>query len=129
MDLGIKSLAVLSTREVVSNPRHFDGALRALRRAGRQASRRRGPDRRLRTAPSNRWRKTKARVAALHTRVANARRDGLHKLSTRLVGVPGHGHREGRRTSSHQAVICRVPGPHRVHSSSVPRHATTRWSR
>ena len=82
VDLGIKSLAVLSTREVVSNPRHFDGALRALRRAGRQASRRRGPDRRLRTAPSNRWRKTKARVAALHTRVANARRDGLHKLST-----------------------------------------------
>jgi putative transposase len=37
------------------------------------------------TAPSNRWRKAKARVAALHTRVANARRDGLHKLSTRLV--------------------------------------------
>jgi putative transposase len=32
-----------------------------------------------------RWRKAKARVAALHVRVANARRDGLHKLSTRLV--------------------------------------------
>ncbi|MGH7748745.1 MAG: RNA-guided endonuclease InsQ/TnpB family protein, partial [Candidatus Dormibacteria bacterium] len=38
-----------------------------------------------RTAASNRWRKTTTRVAALHTRVANARRDGLHKLSTRLV--------------------------------------------
>jgi len=85
VDLGIKSLAVLSTGEVVPNPRHFDGALRALRRAGRQASRRRGPDRRTRTVPSNRWHKTKARVSALHTRVANARRDGLHKLSTRLV--------------------------------------------
>ena len=34
---------------------------------------------------SNRWRKTKERIAALHTRVGNARRDGLHKLSTRLV--------------------------------------------
>ena len=67
------------------NPRHLDCALRALRRAGRQASRRRGPDRRTRTEPSNRWRKTKARVSALHTRVGNARRDGLHKLSTRLV--------------------------------------------
>jgi putative transposase len=85
VDLGIKSLAVLSTGQVVPNPHHLDCALRALRRAGRQASRRRGPDRRTRTAPSNRWRKTKARVAALHTRVANARRDGLHKLSTRLV--------------------------------------------
>ena len=85
VDLGITSLAVLSTGEVVPNPRHLDGALRALRRAGRQASRRRGPDRATRTEPSNRWHKTKARVSALHTRVANARRDGLHKLSTRLV--------------------------------------------
>jgi putative transposase len=84
-DLGIKSLAVLSTGQVVPNPRHLDGALRALRRTQRQASRRRGPDRRTRTVPSNRWRKTKARISALHTRVSNARRDGLHKLSTRLV--------------------------------------------
>ena len=85
VDLGIKSLAVLSTGQVVSNPRHLDAALTALRRVQRQASRRRGPDRATRTVGSNRWAKTKARVAALHTRVANARRDGLHKLSTRLV--------------------------------------------
>ena len=85
MDLGIKSLAVLSTGQVVPNSRHLDGALGALRCAGRQASRRGGPDRRIRTAPSNRWRKTKERIAALHTGVGNARRDGLHKLSTRLV--------------------------------------------
>ena len=85
VDLGITSLAVLSTGEVVPNPRHRDAALTALRRVQRQASRRRGPDRATRTVGSNRWHKTKARVAALHTRVANARRDGLHKLSTRLV--------------------------------------------
>jgi putative transposase len=85
IDLGIKSLAVLSTGETVPNPHHLDGALTALRRTQRQASRRRGPDRRTRTVPSNRWRKTKARVSALHTRVGNARRDGLHKLTTRLV--------------------------------------------
>lgn len=85
VDLGIKSLAVLSTGEVVPNPRHLDGALAALRRTQRQASRRRGPDRRTRQVPSHRWRKAKVRVAKLHTRVADARRDGLHKLSTRLV--------------------------------------------
>jgi putative transposase len=85
VDLGITSLAVLSTGQVVPNPRHLDRALRALRRTQRQVSRRRGPDRRTRTVPSNRWRKTKARVSALHTRVCNARRDGLHKLSTHLV--------------------------------------------
>jgi putative transposase len=85
VDLGITSLAVLSTGQVVPNPRHLDRALRALRRTQRQAARRRGPDRHTRTVGSSRWRKTKARVAALHTRVGSARRDGLHKLSTRLV--------------------------------------------
>ena len=85
VDLGITSLAVLSTGQVVPNPRHLDAALRALRRIQRQAARRRGPDRHTRTEPSNRWRKTKARVSALHTHGGNARRDGLHKLSTRLV--------------------------------------------
>jgi putative transposase len=85
VDLGIKSLAVLSTGEVVPNPRHLDIALRTLRRWQRQAARRTGPDRRTRQAPSARWRRTQARITRLHTRVANARRDGLHKLSTRLV--------------------------------------------
>ena len=85
VDLGIKSLAVLSTGEVVPNPRHLDGALTALRRAQRKCARRRGPDRRTRVDPSNRWRKAKARVSALHTRVANQRRGGLHQLTTRLV--------------------------------------------
>jgi len=85
VDLGIKSLAVLSTGEVVPNPRHLDGGLTALRVAQRRCSRRRGPDRRTGAIPSNRWRKAKARVTALNTKVANARRDGLHKLTTRLV--------------------------------------------
>jgi putative transposase len=85
VDLGIKSLAVLSTGEVVPNPRHLDGALRELRRLQRQAARRTGPDRRTRRAPSARWRATQARINRLHAHVANARRDGLHTLSTRLV--------------------------------------------
>ena len=39
--------------------------------------------------PSQRWRKTQARIARLHTAVRNARRDGLHKLTTRLVREHG----------------------------------------
>jgi len=85
VDLGIKSLAVLSTGKAVPNPRHLDRSLVALRRAQRTLSRRRVPDRRTRQVPSNRWHKAKARVTALHTRVANQRRDGLHKLTSRLV--------------------------------------------
>jgi len=89
VDLGVKSLAVLSTGEVVPNPRHLEVAQRELRRMQRRASRRRGPDKRTRAAPSARWRKTQARITRLHAKVASARRDGLHKLSTRLTSTYG----------------------------------------
>jgi putative transposase len=85
VDLGVKSLAVLSTGEVIANPRHLEIAHRELRRLQRQAARRVGPDRRTRQVPSARWRQTQARIAKLHAAVANARRDGLHKFTTRLV--------------------------------------------
>lgn len=89
VDLGIKSLAVLSTGEVIDNPRRLDVALRRLRRLQRQASRRQGPDKRTNATASGRWRATQARIARLHTAVGNARREGLHKLSSRLVRTYG----------------------------------------
>src|ERR1700716_4156896 len=89
VDLGVKSLAVLSTGEIIANPRHLEVAQRELRRLQRQASRRIGPDKRTRQVPSQRWRTTQARIAKLHTAVANARRDGLHKLTTRLARTHG----------------------------------------
>jgi putative transposase len=85
----VTSLAVLSTGEVIANPKHLEIAQRELRRLQRQAARRRGPDTRIRQQPSNRWRKTQARIARLHTAVANARRNGLHQLTTRLVREHG----------------------------------------
>jgi putative transposase len=85
VDLGISQLATLSTGEQVPNGRRLDGALRRLRRAQRVMARRRGPDRRTRQEPSRRWRKAKARVDRIHTRVANLRRDDIHQLTGRLV--------------------------------------------
>jgi putative transposase len=85
VDLGVKSLVVLSTGEVIPNPKHLEVAQRELRRLQRQAARRVGPDRRTGQRPSSRWRTTQARIARLHTAVANSRRDGLHKLTTGLA--------------------------------------------
>jgi putative transposase len=86
VDLGVKDLAVLSTGEKVPNPKRLAAAQRKLRRLQRQAARRTGPDRRTKQVPSKRWHTTQQQVAKLHTQVGNARRDGLHQLSTRLVG-------------------------------------------
>ncbi|MFI7281066.1 IS607 family element RNA-guided endonuclease TnpB [Micromonospora chersina] len=89
VDVGIAHLAVLSTGELVPNPRHLGGAQHRLRSLGRALSRKVGPDRRTGQRPSNRWRRTQQRLARAHARVANLRRDGLHKLTTRLAREHG----------------------------------------
>jgi putative transposase len=89
VDLGVKHLAVLSTGEQIPNPRQLETALRKLRRLQRQAARRVGPDRRTGQQPSHRWRRSRAKITRVHTTVANARRDGLHQLSTRLATTHG----------------------------------------
>ena len=47
------------------------------------------PATRTRRPASNRWRRAADRLPRLHARVANLRRDGLHKLTTRLTGEYG----------------------------------------
>jgi putative transposase len=85
VDVGITNLAVLSTGELVRNPRHLDGAQRRLRALGRALARKLGPDRRTGRRPSHRWQRAANRLGRAHARVANLRRDGLHKLTSRLA--------------------------------------------
>ncbi|MFC9834646.1 RNA-guided endonuclease InsQ/TnpB family protein [Rhodococcus sp. NPDC127530] len=85
VDVGVKHLAVLSTGEMIENPKHARKHAKRLRRLGRRASRWVGPDRRTAQEPSRRWLRTQEQIRAVHTRIADARRDHLHKLTTRLV--------------------------------------------
>jgi len=89
VDLGIKTLAVLSAGDEIPNPRHMPGALRKLRRLSRALSRKQGPDRRTRREPSGRWRRASAALGKAQGRVADQRKDGLHKLTTRLAAEFG----------------------------------------
>jgi len=83
VDVGVKYLAVLSTGEQVPNPKHLSRWQRRQARLQAELARRRGPARGK--APSRRWKATKARLGKTHARVAQARSDGLHKLTTRLA--------------------------------------------
>jgi IS605 OrfB family transposase len=89
VDVGIRHLAVLSTGELVPNPRHLAGARTRLRMLGRALSRKIGPDRRTGARPSKRWERAASRLGRAYARVANLRRDGLHKLTTRLAREHG----------------------------------------
>jgi putative transposase len=89
VDLGVKTLAVLSTGEHVPNPRHLATAQRKVRRLSRQMARRQGPDQRPGQRPSNRWKRTSAALAKAHGKVADQRRDSRHKLTTMLASSYG----------------------------------------
>jgi putative transposase len=77
IDVGLKSLAALSSGELIETPRPLRANLAKLRRLQRHAARQ--------VKGSQRQRKTYRQVARLHEKVANQRADHLHKLSTRLV--------------------------------------------
>jgi putative transposase len=87
VDVGICNLAVLSTGQVIANPRALEHAQRRLRRLNRQLARRygpRAPDGTLRT-PSIGWQESQRRLGRAHAQIAQVRRDSLHKLTTRLA--------------------------------------------
>ncbi|MEO6085993.1 MAG: hypothetical protein ABIQ18_23070 [Umezawaea sp.] len=54
---------------------------------------------------------TQACIATLHTAVANARRDGLHQLSTRLVRAHGTVMIENPRIARAAGTATGRPGP------------------
>ncbi|GHO47302.1 hypothetical protein KSX_54650 [Ktedonospora formicarum] len=76
-DLGLTSFVVLSDGEVVGNPRFFHKDEKRLAKAQRRHARKR--------KGSKNREKTRLKVARLHARIADRRRDFLHKLSTRLI--------------------------------------------
>lgn len=77
VDAGIASLFTFSTGEKISNPRYEKRDRARLAKAQRALSRK---DK----GSSNRA-KARLKVARIHARIADRRRDHLHKLSTRLV--------------------------------------------
>ncbi|MFF0095347.1 RNA-guided endonuclease InsQ/TnpB family protein [Streptomyces canus] len=77
LDAGITSLVTLSTGEKVDNPKHEKRDRARLARAQRELSRK--------AKGSANREKARRKVARVHARIADRRRDFLHKLSTQLV--------------------------------------------
>lgn len=77
VDVGLKDVAVLSTGEKIANPRHLARSERRLKHAQRNLSRKQ--------KGSKNREKARLKVAREHARIADQRRDGLHKLTTRLI--------------------------------------------
>lgn len=78
VDVGLNHLLTLSTGEKIANPRHERKDRARLALAQRRLAKKAKGD------GANRC-KARRRVAKIHARIADRRRDHLHKLTTRLV--------------------------------------------
>ena len=98
VDVGLTRLATLSTGETAANARPLQTSLRSLRRLQRRLDRQRRAnnpgnylaDGSVKAGPkmwakSGRMVRTEQRIAKLHARVANLRREQAHQLTTALV--------------------------------------------
>jgi putative transposase len=77
VDAGITTLITLSTGEKVANPHHERRDRQRLAKAQRQVARKQ--------KGSNNRAKARTKAARVHAKIADRRRDFLHKLTTRLV--------------------------------------------
>lgn len=77
VDLGVTSLVALSTGEKVANPKGFRAKYRKLKQVQKALSRKQ-------KGSNNRY-KARLKVAKVHQKISDARKDFLHKLTTRLV--------------------------------------------
>ncbi len=77
VDLGTESLVTLSTGEKVGNPRWFENEYERLRREQQKLSRK--------EKGSNNWERQRKRIAKVHQRIQDRRKDFIDKLTTRLV--------------------------------------------
>jgi putative transposase len=77
VDAGITSLLALSTGEKITNPKHEQVDRDALATAQRRLSKK--------TEGSKNRAKARLKVARIHARIADRRRDHLHKLTTRII--------------------------------------------
>ena len=83
IDLGVETLATLSDGRKIGNPRHLKKYERKLAREQRRLSRRKGA--RRDEKPIDRYLKQRKRVARIHAKIADARTDALHKVTTMLA--------------------------------------------
>ena len=77
IDLGLKDFAILSSGDKIDNPRVLKSLVNEYRRLAKSLSRK--------VRGSSNYQKAKLKLARFHERVANIRKDFLHKLSTKLI--------------------------------------------
>lgn len=87
IDLGLENFAILSTGEKIGNRRFFNQLSKKLAKEQKILSRRAliATQEGRKLSDSKNYQKQRMKVAKIHEKIANQRKDFLHKLSTNLI--------------------------------------------
>ena len=87
IDLGLENFAILSTGDKIENPRFLVSLSKKLVKEQKILSRRGllAKKKGVKLSESSNYQKQRVKVARLHEKIANQRRDFLNKLSTNLI--------------------------------------------
>ena len=87
IDLGLENFAILSTGEKIENPRFLVSLSKKLAREQKLLARKElfAKKRGVKLSESSNYQKQKMKVARLHEKIANQRKDFLHQLSANLI--------------------------------------------
>lgn len=77
VDLGLKDFAITSDGEVIANPKHLRKSEKRLAKLQKDLSRKK-------KGSNNRY-KARLKVAKLHEKISDQRKDFLHKTSTKMI--------------------------------------------
>lgn len=77
IDLGVKEFAITSNGEKHENPKYLEKSLKKLAKLQRSLARK--------EKDGSNWEKNRVKVARLHEKITNQRKDYLHKLSKKFV--------------------------------------------
>lgn len=87
IDLGLENFAILSTGDKIENPRFLVSLSKKLAKEQKILSRRGllAKKKGVKLSESSNYQKQKLKVARLHEKIVNQRRDFLHQLSTNII--------------------------------------------
>lgn len=85
LDFGVYHAVAMSDGAIIDSPKFLTKIQEKIGKASKQKRRKRTPNRKKRIRGSKRWLKATRKVSRLHNKVANQRRDWVHKLATQIV--------------------------------------------
>lgn len=85
LDFGVYHAVAMSDGTIIENPKFLAKTQDKICKASKQKRRKRAPNKDKKIKGSKRWKKATKKVSKLHTKVANQRKDWVHKVAIQIV--------------------------------------------